>query len=228
MSVFRTCERAIGLMRGKRLILSAAELSMLNALDYEGLVAAHAQDEAISCVRHFDAVRDRLLVANPWVFSRKSAAPAELANPLPGWRHSFALPADCLKILSLIIVFDTEYGRRKSAATVEQWEQVGQSVGCRYRIIDLRYTARINDTLLWDPLFSDVFCFSLAMEISASVTGDAGVQQMMEQRAMLGIQRAVEAGAIKAPTAVPMEHYGWHGYSDRCEQRYDRFAPDGY
>ena len=39
------CERAIGLVRGNRLTLSGSERSMLEALNYEGLAAARAQDE---------------------------------------------------------------------------------------------------------------------------------------------------------------------------------------
>ena len=87
MPVFMICERALGLIRGKRLELTGAEKNRLEALDYEGLLGASVQEEAVSCVRHFAGVRDRLLSLYPWVFARKTAAPAQLAGtPPPGWQ----------------------------------------------------------------------------------------------------------------------------------------------
>ena len=55
------CEQAVGLLRGKRLILNGDELLLLNDLNYEGLANIHAQDEAVVCAMHFERVRDRLL-----------------------------------------------------------------------------------------------------------------------------------------------------------------------
>ena len=89
MSVFILCEQAVGLVRGKRLILSSTEKSYLEALNYEGLTAEHSQDEAVVCALHFARVRDRLLQIYPWVFARKSATVSAGGS----------LPSDCMNRL---------------------------------------------------------------------------------------------------------------------------------
>lgn len=206
MSVFMICERTIGLLRGKRLILSSSQRQLLERLDYSGLADSMAQDEAVSCARHFESVRDRLLQSHPWVCARASTSPALLSEPRKNWPYSYTLPNDCIKILSLT----TEDG----PVTVEKWEQFGNTVSCIYRVAELRYTRRLTDTNDWSPLFESAFCFSLASEIAASVTGEPGAFQMMEQGAQLRIQEAIRVEEIKKPLSVKTEMYPFHKFSD--------------
>ena len=73
---------------------------MLEALNYEGLTAAHAQDEAVVCALHFERVRDKLLMMYAWKFVRAVNTPT--ANELSGntrWKYYFPKPADCLFVL---------------------------------------------------------------------------------------------------------------------------------
>ena len=88
MGIYEVCEQAIGLVRGKRLILNTEERTALENLDYERLTSLHAQDEAVICVLHFERVRDRLLQKYPWTFARKTSA-------ITGG----ILPSDCLTLL---------------------------------------------------------------------------------------------------------------------------------
>lgn len=208
MSVFMLCERALGLIRGHRLELSASARVQLEALDYEGLAASHAQEEAVSCVRHFAAVRDSLLGTYPWVFARKSAPLAELSEAVVGWAFGYVLPVDCLKLLGLVV----RVGGFAEGATLAQFEQVGRTVGCRYRVSEARYTARVTDTQVWDPVFCDVFCCRLAGEIGTAITGVANPMQMMEQRAQLFLQEAYRVGAIASTGEVPLDGFEWDGY----------------
>ena len=220
MSVFRLCERAIGLIRGKRLELSGSEAAMLEALNYEGLIAVHAQDEAVTCARHFAYVRDKLLQLYPWVFARKTAALAQLSAALPGWRFAYALPADCLKLLALVEACKEnsqlhQYHRhhRHKGLILTHWEQIGRTVCCNHRQVHARYTAQVTDTNQWDAAFTDVFCSSLAAEGIASVTGEVNAIQLMEQRAQLGIQEAYRIGAIVEPGGLPAQQAEWMDYS---------------
>jgi hypothetical protein len=222
------CVRALGLVNASDLrVLGSEGRGLLEALDYEGLVGAYAQREAVICVRFFAGIRDRLLAAEPWVFARKSAALVRVTEKTPGWAHSFLLPSDCLKALVLIA---GEYVWHENARphvrpwTVEKWEQVGRLAVCRYKEVTLRYTARIADTDLWDPLFADAFCCSLAAEIvsEANILQPVTTRQLMEERAAIAARQARETGAVKAALGVPMERYGWHGFQDRLEPEYER------
>ena len=212
MSVFLQCERALGLIRGNRLTsLSAAERAMLEALDYEGLAAAHAQDEAVRCALHFGPVRDRLLRLHPWVFARRSAAPARLASSgIAGWKYAFAVPPDCLKALCLIGESPVRAG---GLNVLTHWEVVDGRALCNHDPVVLRYTARITDTGKWDPAFADAFCAALAGELAAAVTGQASNIQMLEQRALLAVQDGYRTGAIRAESGLPVQMGAWLDYS---------------
>ena len=193
MSVFLLCERAIGLVRGKRLALSSSERTMLEALNYEGLADAHAQDEAVTCARHFAFVRDRLLQLWPWVFARKTATPTA-ATVEDGWSHAYTLPSDCLTVLAVL-----------SGGEPVEWETAAGKLLCNSSPATIRYTARITDTAAWAPAFEDAFCAALASEIAPAVTGEPQVIQMMEQRAQLSIQRAWQMGVIQPETRIPLK-----------------------
>jgi hypothetical protein len=207
MSVFMLCERALGLIRGKRLDLAAADKNRLEALDYDGLVSARAQEEAVSCARHFAGVRDRLLSSQPWVFARKSAAPAQLAgSPPAGWKVSYSLPADCLKVLAVT----TTDGRR---SLFRHYEIIGRILAANVAPITITYTARIADTNLWDGLFADAFCSLLAGEMGAEVLGEPQLVSMMEQRAAASIQAARAAGLIQEMSQLPFEMPEYLDYS---------------
>jgi hypothetical protein len=206
MSVFMLCERALGLIRGKRLELTAANKSRLEALDYEGLIGAGAQEEAVSCTRHFAGARDRLL-SYPWVFARKSAAPAQLAGtPPPGWKAHYSLPADCLKVLAIT----TDGGRR---SLFRNYEVVGRVLSTNAAPIYLTYTARIDNTALWDAMFADAFCSLLAGEMGAEVLGEPQLISMMEQRAAASVQAARAAGLIEEAKQLPFEMPEYLDYS---------------
>jgi hypothetical protein len=202
VSVFLLCERALSLIRGKRLELSETDRSRLEALDYEGLVNAGAQEEAVSCVRHFAGARDRLLASHPWVFARKSAAPALLAgSPPPGWMFSFRLPTDCLKVLAVNTgAVNTGVGRR---SLFRHYEIMGRVLAANTNPLHIAYTARIENTALWDGAFSDAFCSLLAGEMGASVMGEPQLVGMMEQRAAAAVQAARAAGLIADMAQLP-------------------------
>ena len=179
------CEQAIVLVRGKRLILSAEEQAKLNALDYEGLAELHAQDEAVVCAMNFARVRDRLLQMYAWTFARKYAAIVSGQQ----------LPDDCLAVLYALAGQEPAeyevYGRYISVMTAEA--------------VEVCYTSRQDDVSTWPPMFCDVFCYSLAVEICPAVTGTAEYVQILEQKAQELIHRAHQMGLIRAETRLTLK-----------------------
>ena len=156
------CDQAIGLLRGKRLILSANELALLNALDYANLVKAHAQDEAVVCTLHFERVRDRLLQIYPWEFARKHY---QYGSSVGG-----KLPDDCLAVLCVLQDGKPiEYDIRNETLQPSIADEV-------------IYTAKVSTISHWPPIFCEVFIYSLAIEICPAVTGKPEYTQMLEQK----------------------------------------------
>ena len=180
MSVFMLCEQAIGLVRGKRLILSAAERSYLEGLNYESLASVSAQDEAVVCALHFERVRDRLFQIYPWTFARKSAT-VEAGG---------SLPSDCMNILCILVDgspvdYEVTAGRLNTSARSE-----------------IHYTAKITDVNQWSGIFRDVFVYSLAVEICSAVTGKPEYAQVLEQKVQELIHRAQQTGSIQSETRL--------------------------
>ncbi|MDR1650744.1 MAG: hypothetical protein LBR87_03060 [Synergistaceae bacterium] len=211
MSVFMLCERTLGFLAGKRLTLTENQLSMLEALDYGGLTEDKAQQEAVACARHFGFVRDSLLFTYPWVFARKSAALAEMSEALPGWRHTYALPADCLRLIEVV----------SSGHARLDYEVSGTSVSCDHAGVSAGYTAKSPDTAQWPALFSDVFCARLAAETAPSIMGEgaASVFQAMSQYAQASIGEAYRLKVIDEGPQVRAHVYQWDGYFNDLSER---------
>jgi hypothetical protein len=152
-------------------------------------------------------VRDRLLSSYPWVFARKSAAPAQMAGTPPaGWEVCYSLPADCLKVLAIT----TDGGRR---SLFGHYEIVGRVLAANAALIYLTYTARVDNTALWDAMFADAFCSLLAGEMGAEVLGEPQLVSMMEQRAAASIQAARAAGLIEEARQLPFAMPEYLDYS---------------
>lgn len=188
MTVFTLCERAIGLVRGKRLILNADELTTLLNLNYSTLTSLHAQDEAIVCVLHFEQVRDRLLQLYPWVFARRRKT---YGTFLPN--ESRELPE---KFLTMLCV-------KKDGRPIEYEQSVNLVIPDEAD--EIIYTYKVEDVKQWPPIFCDVFCYALAVEICSAVTGKPEYIQLLEQKEQEMIQRAYQIGAIKADVPVTLK-----------------------
>lgn len=214
MSVFMVCERAIGLVRGNRLILGGNERGMLEALDYEGLAGAGAQDEALSCARHFAAVRDGLLSVHPWVFARRTSSPARLTAETDGWRYAYVIPLDCLRVLRVLSKSPLAVTTLRHHLHEElKWEIYGGHIVCNHEDIVIRYTSRIEDTQKWDPMFADAFVMLLAGEIAAEVQGDISARERFAESARMKISEAYSAAAIQADAGLPKRSGLWLDYS---------------
>jgi hypothetical protein len=93
------------------------------------------------------------------------------------------------------------------------FESVGRVLCCNHKSVNLRYTAKITDVEQWDAIFADVFCSMLAGEAIASVIGEPGAIQLMDQRAQAGIMEAHRTGAISGVTGLPFQQGLWMDYS---------------
>lgn len=206
MSIFRICERAIGMMRGNRLILSSSQMKMLEELDYEGLANDHAQEEAVTCARHFDQVRKSLLQQYPFVCARKSAALAQKTDKLPGWRYTYVMPTDCLRPLQFIC--------NGTEITKSKYEIAGRDLGTNAPDVILRYTRDLPDTDDWDNSLDTCFCLSLASEVSLAVMGTPNATEGLTQRFQFAIQEAYRTNSIDEAQGMSIDAEArWGTYS---------------
>ena len=229
MSVFMLCEQAIGLVRGKRLILTSSEKTMLEALNYEGLASAHVQDEAVVCALHFARVRDNLLQSFPWIFARKTETPAQLSEGVSGWRYTFTLPTGCLKVLSVLAEDsrvsyykerETDLSKPPELAELIEWEEADGKLYTNRTPVHIRYTYKVTDVDSWAPLFTATFIIKLAEAITPAIGASADMIQVLEKDFEQKIQTATTSGTIKSDTGLPRQRetraindYSFYGYS---------------
>jgi hypothetical protein len=169
---------------------------------YAALAAAGAQQEAVACALSFESARDSLLEMYPWVFAAKEAALAELSAPTGGWGHSYALPADCLRVLEL-----TQSGRSRRV-----FEITGGTVSCPRGNVSARYTRRARDVASWPPCFQDAFCARLASEIAVAVTGNVVMAQRAGAIAEVAIREGYRLRIIDETPARGSDLYRWDRY----------------
>lgn len=192
------------------MVLSPADAAKLDALDYQGLAAAKAPQEAVVCALHFGAVRDSLLEAYPWVFAAKFAALAELAAPIGGWAHSYALPADCARVLEAF----------SGGRSLPDYEITGGALSCAYTDIFARYTGRDAAMSLWPSCFRDALCSRLASEIAGAVTGNFEIARGLREVSLAAVQEGYRLGMIDERPARSMDLYRWDRYfNDYSEGR---------
>ena len=100
----KLCARALALAQGTWNLGPAGEDdAAANGVDRPGRAGSRWNEGLRAVKRSFEDVRDKLLKLHPWVFARKTAAPARLADSLNGWNCAFALPGDCLKVLAVVV-----------------------------------------------------------------------------------------------------------------------------
>ena len=195
--------RAIGLVRGQKQGITP-DMKMTR---YE--------DEISTCRRSFDGVRDRLLTLYAWVFARKTETPARLSENVPGWRYTYALPADCLKV-NAVIAHDrrSDYGLERGCMGVSdfsenvelaEWEISGHELYTNREAIYIRYTARIEDYAKWAALFTEAFVAMLAIEVAMNVTDERNIITILDQRIARIIDEAKQNGTIREDTKLPKQ-----------------------
>jgi hypothetical protein len=146
---------------------------------------------AISCNLQYDIVRRDLLRSHPWNFAIRYAQLAEDAQPpLFNYDHSFALPADCLRILSTADQEQAnlwglggdfngyvQISNRVDFATADNYKVVGRHLYTNNGTAQVKYIRDVTDTSLFDPSFTELFGVRLAMTIAYQLTGSVQMRK---------------------------------------------------
>jgi hypothetical protein len=154
---------------------------------------------AIVCRTHYEAVRDSLLRQHPWNFAVARAQLTESDTaPAFGWDHQYALPADCLRILTLNGVqaamcasdFETESGYLLTDAVEAK----------------ITYVRRVVDPSLFDPIFVEVFVHRLGGAIAVALTGSEQKRNELEALASEKMREATfaDVGERRATVKSPV------------------------
>lgn len=138
----------------------------------------------------YSIIRDALLQAHPWNFAIRRAALAADIAPAPEGGSAFALPSDCLAVVSVAAARWSVEARRVLADAASP--------------LPIAYIARIADPALYPPLFVEALSSRLAADLAEPLTqsGSLGEAKMREHRLILSEARsrdAQESGPMAAP-----------------------------
>lgn len=151
--------------------------------------------QAEHCQRFYPIARDSLLEMHPWGFATKRTTLALLGSSWPEWKYCYAQPSDMLNALA--VLSDTaanDYSvpipqPYSNIATVNagQGFYTPQPFSCEtlddgteviYTDVEnatLRYTARVEDSTKFSPLFVEALSWLLASKLAGPILkGDAG------------------------------------------------------
>jgi len=119
------------------------------------------------CNSRYTQVRDSLFRSHPWNCLQKRASLAkDTAKPAWGFTAQFTLPADCLRLLS-IIDYDLNH-------KVE-----GRKILSNTSTMKILYIARITDPNEYDELLRETLSAALGADIAYGVTSSNPVAQNM-------------------------------------------------
>lgn len=152
---------------------------------------------------HYDICRDSILRAHPWNFAIKRAELSSAAtSPNHEYDYAFALPVDCLRVIRTSWEA-TGWSARDEAVRVF-WDmptvpyrienhQGARSLLCNESSVSIEYIAKVEDTTLFDAMFTDLLAARLAAEFAMPLADNATLaknawdiygQKMSEARVM--------------------------------------------
>ena len=144
--------------------------------DISDLTEATPEAEQVNLV--FDDTRDALLRQHPWNFAKKYASPATLSGTVPGnWAYMYAYPTDAVRVNGIIDPVETgtpikfEVARNASDVKVVLTDQEDA---------EFFYTARITDTVQFDPEFTMALSYALAARLAMPLTGERAIMGDMD------------------------------------------------
>lgn len=181
--------------------LSQIGVNPITAIDDGSIPANH-------CQRLYPALRDSVLRAHHWNFATKRVQLAlEVASPVYGYTYQYALPSDCLKVVSYsgaspantTLVTDEDWiapwqyrieGRKLLSNDAEAW---------------ITYLSRITNPDEWDSLFYQTIAAWLASKLATAINHDfkMGLSKLEEAtRVLLPLAMASDGqeGSVEAKT----------------------------
>lgn len=185
-------------------VLDICNISLANlgdAATVSSIDPPEGSAQAEHCARFYPIARDTLLEMHDWAFASKRAPLAPLTNPVTQWTYCYACPADMINPIAVLDSAATDdlasvipwanpqfaewygYGSTPIVGTPSQQPYTHESLSDGTPVIYtnqasalLRYTARVEDTTRFSPLFVRLLAAYMSSLLAGPVLkGDAGV-----------------------------------------------------
>lgn len=159
--------------------------------------------QAETCRLFFEPVRDHILAAAHWpsakaakrlglLVTRDETADWVSSDPLPGWKHAYAMPADAITPR-----FMSTYARFESGILSSK-----RAIFTDFENAILVYTKKQEDISLWESTLFLAVAYGLGAFISMPLNGKAGRAEVNRKQANGLIIEARETAANEADMAT--------------------------
>ncbi|HWL54280.1 MAG TPA: hypothetical protein VNQ90_17705 [Chthoniobacteraceae bacterium] len=116
------------------------------------------------CALFYAQTRDEVLQAANWNFAIRRVVLSRLAEtPKFGWAYQYQLPVDCLSVIQL--------NAWQAWEARDLYEIEGERLLTDQESAQLRYTARVEDSEIFPPLFVEALYTKLASKLAEPIMG---------------------------------------------------------
>ncbi len=137
------------------------------------------------CYLHYHPVRREVLCASRWSFATQLTTLRAAANEHADGTHTLAhtLPVNCLRVLEV---------------NSPNWTLRGRRLYCTAESVTLTYTADIDDSSVFDPLFTEALATRLACKLCIPLTSSTTARQALtEEYQRISLPQAAHANALQ-------------------------------
>ena len=166
--------------------------SALNQLGAASITALTDNSKnARLCNERYTTVRDAVFRSHPWNSLIKRQQLAQTTNtPAYGFSYEFALPSDCLRVLT-IDAYNSDY-------KVE-----GRKILCNEQTIKITYVAQETDPNEMDVLLRETISAGLAADLAYAITANLQVSKLMQEKYQFKLSEARHADASEGYNVDP-------------------------
>lgn len=163
--------------------------------------------EAIACAVAYGKTRDALLARAHWRFATKRSVLALSTEERTGWTYVYVLPADCVapryiwpgqRLPNPLNKIPFTFESSSSGPTVD-----GQVLLTDKAEAELIYTAQVNNTGLYPPLFVEALAWAMAAKLALVLPNKADLSLKMLGMAKASLETAAAAELNSTQEDVP-------------------------
>lgn len=134
------------------------------------------------------------MTARLWSFARREATLAVVSDATSEeWTYVYALPSQCLYIRRVANLANDNAEVEYSLGATQDGSQ--RTLLCDTDGVTVIYTAKVTNTQLMPPYFTDCLAWRLASEIAYALTGDANMVEYANGMYSQALTRAATVGA---------------------------------
>lgn len=143
------------------------------------------------CTLFYDVARQYLLRRHNWNFSKNVVALAQTTTTPFNWSYEYQLPSDSVRVRCLAPLGGTNlvrtfsngemvYAPDPSSPQPVPFEIMGDKILTNLEQAYVYYSVDVEDTTIFDPLFTDLLAWRLAFEVSMPLTGKHVLRDKMK------------------------------------------------